>query len=75
MGELREELSRVIECDVCVRACPYDAIHNALWTLRKNRDDLIDAFKCSRKREEFIPIIGHKHECGLCLLACPVGSN
>jgi ferredoxin len=62
-------------CTECVRACPYGAIKGETWYPGLDRDSLIDAFLCSRKREEFIPELGYKHPCGLCIRACPVNFN
>ena len=63
------------DCRVCVDACPYGCIKNVNWYPGIAREALFDAHLCSSKREEFIPAIGHKHECGLCLLACPWGGR
>jgi len=62
------------ECEACVQACTYGYIHNTLWRTGVNREALFSPFDCSRKREEFIPTLGHKHPCGYCLLACPIGN-
>jgi epoxyqueuosine reductase len=64
--------SRCGECIECVRACPYGAIKGAAWYPGIARDKLLDAFLCSKKREEYIPKLGYKHPCGLCIQACPV---
>ncbi len=61
------------ECELCVEACPYDCLHNAEWYPGMNRTELFDPFLCHHKRNEFIKDTGRKHECGFCLLACPVG--
>jgi len=67
--------SKCGECMICVEACPYDCIKGINWYPGMLRDDLLDAHVCSSKRESFRSTIGHKHECGLCLLACPFGSG
>lgn len=61
------------QCMECVKACPYHAIHGVNWYPGIARDQLFDAFLCSRKREAFLPKIGFKHPCGLCIQACPIG--
>lgn len=61
-------------CDACVRACPHHALTGALWTPTSQRRDLIDHQLCNRMRSAYIAGRGRKHECGLCLAACPIGS-
>jgi len=60
-------------CTLCVKACPYGAIHNVNWKRGVSRDRLFDAYLCNEKRLEYIPLIGRKHSCGLCLQACKIG--
>lgn len=60
-------------CTLCVKACPYGAIHNVNWERRVGRDRLFDAYLCNEKRLEYIPVLGRKHGCGLCLQACKIG--
>jgi epoxyqueuosine reductase len=66
-------VSRCGLCDICVRACPYGYIKGVEWTPGIPREHLFQPFACSQKREAFIPVLGYKHECGYCLLECPVG--
>ena len=63
------------ECMICVDACPYACIKGVNWHPGMLREDLLDAHFCSAKREAYRSLIGHKHECGLCLLACPFGNG
>lgn len=63
------------DCIRCVEACPYGAIKGATWYPGIERDRLLDAFLCSRKREEDTPRLGYKHPCGLCVKACLVGKK
>lgn len=75
LGEVNKvNQCRCGQCDICVKACPYGYINNALWHPGMNRENLFSPFECSAKRAEFINTIGYKHECGFCLLECPVGS-
>ena len=61
------------ECRLCVDACPYGAIHGLNWKLGISREELFDPFLCNDKRAEFIPKLGRKSNCGLCIQACPIG--
>jgi epoxyqueuosine reductase len=63
------------ECYLCVEACPYGAIHNVNWERGVERARLFDAYLCNAKRLEYVPIIGRKHSCGLCLQACRIGKK
>ncbi len=62
-------------CDACVIACPYGCIKDVDWTPGIPREELLDAHGCSSIREGMISSLGHKDECGFCLLACPFGKN
>ncbi len=63
------------ECSLCVEACPYGAIHNVNWQRGVERARLFDAYLCNAKRLEYVPKIGRKHSCGLCLQACRIGKK
>jgi len=63
------------ECSLCVQACPYGAIHDVNWKRGLERDGLFDAYLCNGKRAEFIPTLGRKHGCALCLQACRIGKR
>lgn len=67
--------SKCDNCRICVDACPYHFIKNEEWYPSINRELLVSVFACSSKREESIKTIGRKHSCGLCLLACPIGTK
>ena len=73
-GKLVTE-SQCGDCIECVKACPYEAIRGATWHPGIERDKLLDAFLCSKEREEYITKLGYKHPCGLCIKACPVGKE
>lgn len=38
--------SRCGECDLCVKACPVQAIHGKKWELGTSRDDIVDVYQC-----------------------------
>jgi epoxyqueuosine reductase len=61
-------------CDRCAEACPNDAIHNVLWQPDTGTVPLFSMSNCG-KRKAFVDTIGRSHSCGLCLLACPVGTG
>ena len=60
-------------CTVCVEACTEGFLSGAPWAEGLQRGSMIDAFSCSRRMELLGEPLGHKHSCGLCLLACPLG--
>ncbi len=62
-------------CNLCVEACLYGAVHNANWERGMSRDKMLDAYLCNEKRLGYISIIGRKHACGLCLQACNIGKK
>lgn len=60
-------------CDLCIRACPYHALTDALWDSGAKRSELIDYQLCNQKRSLYIETHNRKHACGLCMAACPAG--
>ncbi len=70
------EKSRCPEgCSRCVEACPCKALRGVTWDAEKQRAELIDYHRCNRMRSAFIPRLGRKSACGLCLAACPFGTG
>ncbi len=61
------------ECTACVDVCPCKALKNHSWTIDTQRDEMIDYHRCNRMRSAFIPRLGRKSACGLCLAVCPFG--
>ncbi len=61
-------------CTACVDVCPCQALKNRLWTIDTQRAEMIDYRRCNRMRSAFIPRLGRKSACGLCLAACPFGT-
>ncbi len=61
------------DCRRCVNACPCKALKGVTWRDGMRRDALIDYHRCNRMRSAFIPRLGRKSACGLCLAACPFG--
>lgn len=62
------------ECDRCTVACPNAAIHNISWQPHSATVPLFSKSNCG-KRKSYVEKIGRSHSCGLCLLACPVGTG
>lgn len=62
-------------CRACVRACPYGAIIGPRWRPGQPRQTRIHIHACNGNRSAFIPALGRKHSCGLCMAACPFGSR
>lgn len=63
------------DCRKCVDICPCKALKGVKWSAGKQRADLIDYHRCNRMRSAFIPRLGRKSACGLCLAACPFGTG
>lgn len=63
------------DCRLCVEACPCKALKNVRWDPAKLREEIIDYHRCNRMRSAFIPKLGRKNACGLCLAACPFGTH
>ncbi len=61
------------DCTLCVDICPCKALKNRLWTPETPREEIIDYHRCNRMRSAFIPKLGRKSACGLCLAVCPFG--
>lgn len=62
------------DCTKCFDICPCKALKNQQWSIEKDRSDIIDYQKCNRMRSAFIPKLGRKNACGLCLAVCPFGN-
>lgn len=63
------------DCDRCVKICPCKALKNVRWSDGMQREEIIDYHKCNQMRSAFIPKLGRKNACGLCLAACPFGTG
>lgn len=62
-------------CRLCVDICPCKALKDRRWHIDALRADIIDYQRCNRMRSAFIPRLGRKSACGLCLAACPFGTE
>ncbi len=74
-GQPRTRSECPADCTLCVDICPCKALKNRLWTIDSQRSEIIDYHRCNRMRSAFIPKLGRKSACGLCLAVCPVGRS
>jgi len=63
------------DCTKCVDICPCKALKNRQWAEGMDRSEIIDYRKCNKMRSAFIPKLGRKNACGLCMAACPFGRH
>ena len=63
------------DCTKCVDICPCKALKNHSWTIDTQRSEIIDYHRCNRMRSAFIPRLGRKSACGLCMAVCPFGQS
>lgn len=64
-----------VECNICIKSCPYKALTGSEWNLDTKREELIDYKLCNQKRSLYIKTHHRKHSCGLCMVSCPIGIN
>ena len=74
-GEIISESKCPTDCHSCISACPYHALSGETWSIDVYRDALIDYTLCNEKRTSFMQLLGRKNACGLCLAACPIGTE
>ena len=63
------------DCYRCVEICPCKALKGVLWNAERQRGEIIDYHRCNRMRSAYLPKLGRKSACGLCLAACPFGTG
>jgi epoxyqueuosine reductase QueG len=61
------------ECQVCVKACPANAIKGTKWSLGIKRKELYDAKACYKHLLHYKKQLGDLI-CGICVGVCPYGS-
>lgn len=66
--------SKCGNCIRCVNACPAGAISNVKWRRGKKAELFIDAQACADYMSYTVKVF-QKYICGLCVLACPLGSR
>ncbi len=62
-------------CEACMKACPDHAIYGKQWNIDALRENMIDYKRCNQQRSKAITAIGRKNSCGLCMIACPIGTD
>ena len=60
------------DCSACVEMCPAGALKGEIWTPDKDREDIIDAQKCSEYMKKEFKMIGRGAVCGICIKSCPL---
>ncbi len=61
-------------CEACMKACPDHAIYGTQWNIDALRENMLDYKRCNQQRSKAITAIGRKNSCGLCMIACPIGT-
>ena len=60
------------ECNECVKACPVGAILGNSWDISRDRNELVNPYKCKAKVIERGKQLGLTvGTCGICIGACP----
>jgi len=64
--------SRCGTCDLCVKACPAQALKGTLWNTGVHRDEIVDAKTCYKKQVEImVEKTGIEADlCGKCFAVC-----
>ena len=60
-------------CNICVNACPHNALSGRQWNIGIKREELMDFRLCNQKRSLFLKTHYRKNSCGLCMISCPLG--
>lgn len=58
------------DCDLCVRACPAQAIKGVEWSENTGRSEMFDADACNRYMRGRFMEIGRGSVCGICVKVC-----
>ena len=58
-------------CDLCVKACPADAIKGTEWQKDTQRCEMFDADACNDYMRDHFMKIGRGSVCGICIKVCP----
>jgi len=60
-------------CNICINACPHNALTDYQWNIGAKREELINYKLCNQKRSLYLKTHHRKHSCGLCMVSCPLG--
>ena len=66
--------SKCGNCIRCVNACPASAIKDVIWKRGQKAELFIDIKACAAHMDYTVKVF-QKYICGLCVLACPLGSK
>ena len=58
------------DCDICVKACPANAIKGEEWHQGTPREAIFDADACNNYMREHFMQIGRGSVCGICVKVC-----
>lgn len=61
------------ECNICINACPHNALTDYQWNIGSKREELINYKLCNQKRSLYLKTHHRKHSCGLCMVSCSFG--
>lgn len=67
--------SKCGDCNICVSACPAQAIKGVNYDVSKSRSDIFDARACSEHMKKAYQNIGRGAVCGICMKVCPFGKG
>ncbi len=63
------------ECDLCVKACPAQAIKGVEWGEGISREEMFDAEGCNAYMRQHFMKIGRGAVCGICVRVCPYSQH
>lgn len=69
------ETSECGECNLCVKACPANALKGNSWHAGIERQELLDPKICSDHMRSKYQHIGRGAVCGICIKSCPMGKK
>ncbi|KAB3535383.1 epoxyqueuosine reductase [Alkaliphilus pronyensis] len=69
------DTSKCSSCNICVEACPANALTGATWSAGMSREDIFDPAICSKHMHKKYQHIGRGAVCGICLKVCPRGNG
>ena len=58
-------------CELCVKACPANALTGKTWQYGMPREEIVDPKACSEYMNKKFKHIGRGSVCGICIKVCP----